>query len=288
MGAEIDFLEDLQVVKGLRGYSEAELAAGIGVTPMTLSRWRRTPEQISEENRRRFYEFAYAQGIRLNRIREQMFLEECRNEGAAALFHGAKTELDGAPCIERSRERNDFGKGFYCGESFTQAAMFVSGYPASCVYVLRFADSGALRRKQYGVDQDWMLTIAWNRGKLGQYADKPAVRRLVEELRACDYVVAPIADNRMFDLIDEFIDGDITDIQCQHALSATNLGMQVVFLSERALESVSVLSRCTLAEAEKTDYLRGRQEENGIGHDKARLAKRAYRGQGRYIDEVLE
>lgn len=284
---ETEFLEDLQVVKELRGYSEAELAAGIGVTRMTLCRWRKGPEQVSEENRRRFYEFAYEQGVRLNRIREQMLLEDCRNEGTTVLFHGAKTELVGAPGIGRSRERNDFGRGFYCGESLSQAAMFVSGYPDSSVYVLRFANNGALRRKEYGVDQEWMLTIAYNRGKLGQYADAAAVRRLVDELHACDYVVAPIADNRMFDLIDEFIDGEITDVQCQHALSATNLGRQVVFLSERALESVSVLSRCYLAAAEKKDYLSSRQEENRIGYDKARLARRTYRGQGRYIDEVL-
>lgn len=284
---EHEFLEDLQVVKSLRGYSEEELAKGIGITPMTLSRWRKAPEQASEKNRGRFYEFAYAQGIRLNRIREQMFLEDCRNEGATALFHGAKKELDGAPCADKSREHNDFGKGFYCGENFAQAAMFVSGYAESSVYVLRFANDGALHSKHYGVDQDWMLTIAYNRGKLVQYAEAPTVQRLIAELRACDYVVAPIADNRMFDLIDAFVDGEITDVQCQHALSATNLGMQFVFLSERALERVSILSRCYLAEAEKRDYLNSRQEENRIGNDKAKLAKRTYRGQGRYIDEIM-
>lgn len=110
--------------------------------------------------------------------------------------------------------------------------MFVSGYAESSVYVLRFANDGALRSKHYGVDQDWMLTIAYNWGKLVQCAEAPTVQRLIAELRACDYVVAPIADNRMFDLIDAFVDGEITDVQYQHALSATNLGMQFVFLSE--------------------------------------------------------
>ena len=92
----------------------------------------------------------------------------------------------------------------------------------------------------------------------------------------------------MFQLIEEFIDGEITDVQCQHALSATNLGMQVVFLSELALERVRPpLGRCILAEAEKKDYLTGKLEENRIGIDKAKIAKREYRGQGQYIDQIL-
>jgi len=30
----------------------------------------------------------------------------------------------------------------------------------------------------------------------------------------------------MFEIIDSFIEGEITDVQCQHCLSATNLGKQ--------------------------------------------------------------
>ena len=33
-----------------------------------------------------------------------------------------------------------------------------------------------------------------------------------------------------FEIIDRFIDGEITDVQCQHCLSATNLGKQYVFI----------------------------------------------------------
>ena len=33
-----------------------------------------------------------------------------------------------------------------------------------------------------------------------------------------------------FEIIDRFIDGEITDVQCQHCLSATNLGKQYVII----------------------------------------------------------
>lgn len=55
----------------------------------------------------------------------------------------------------------------------------------------------------------------------------------------------------MFEIIDSFIDGEITDIQCQHCLSATNLGMQYVFVSEKALSQITLLERCYLTDLAK-------------------------------------
>ncbi len=42
---------------------------------------------------------------------------DCR-ENSVILFHGAKTALDGNISIEKSKSTNDFGRGFYCAESF--------------------------------------------------------------------------------------------------------------------------------------------------------------------------
>lgn len=102
-----------------------------------------------------------------------------------------------------------------------------------------------------------------------------------------DYIVAPIADNRMFEIIDSFIDGEITDVQCQHCLSATNLGNQYVFVSEKALKKVSILERCFLAGEEKNSYLNAKKEFNELNRDKVKIARRQYRGNGKYIEEIL-
>ena len=37
----------------------------------------------------------------------------CKNE--RLLFHGAKSEIDGAIDIHRGRQNSDFGQGFYTG-----------------------------------------------------------------------------------------------------------------------------------------------------------------------------
>lgn len=103
-----------------------------------------------------------------------------------------------------------------------------------------------------------------------------------------DYIIAPIADNRMFEIIDSFIDGEITDVQCQHCLSATNLGKQYVFVSQKALDNIVLLERCYLADSEKEFYLNTRQESFKMNMDKVKLARKQYRNQGEYIEEILQ
>jgi hypothetical protein len=137
------------------------------------------------------------------------------------------------------------------------------------------------------VDREWMLTIAYFRGRLEDYKDAKIVQNLVDSTRGIDYIVAPIADNRMFEIIDSFIDGEITDVQCQHCLSATNLGMQYVFVSERALSQITLLEKCYLTDLEKEAYLTSRQESFKMNLDKVKLARKQYRNQGDYIEDIL-
>ena len=133
-----------------------------------------------------------------------------------------------------------------------------------------------------------MLVIAYFRNRLGGFASSKIIKSLIDSINDTDYIVAPIADNRMFEIIDSFIDGEITDQQCMHSLSATNLGNQYVLVSEKALEQLTVLEKCFLAQPEKEFYLDSRKESVGINLDKVRMARRQYRGKGKYIEELLK
>lgn len=68
-----------------------------------------------------------------------------------------------------------------------------------------------------------MLTITYYRGWLSQYKQRVIIKNLINEVENADIVIAPIADNRMFDLISEFIDSSIINEQCEYALATTNL-----------------------------------------------------------------
>ena len=133
-----------------------------------------------------------------------------------------------------------------------------------------------------------MLTIAYFRGRQDQYQDAPLIRKLADKARKADYIIAPIADNRMFEIIDSFIEGEITDIQCRHCLSATNLGNQYVFTTRKALDRVHVLRHCYFSNAEKKQYLFSRKEHAAVSRDKVKIARKQYRNQGKYIEEIIE
>ena len=279
--------DDIELIKELLGMTAGEFAEAAGVSPETLARWMAGSQGISRENAEKIYDFAFLKGIRINKIKEQLFREDAAANGRITLFHGARSSIEGKISIDRSRGTNDFGKGFYCGESLEQSAMFVSGFDESSLYIYEFDKSG-LSGTQFFVDRDWMLTIAYFRGRLSGYSDHPAIRKLIGNIEGKDYIIAPIADNRMFEIIDSFIDGEITDVQCRHCLSATDLGNQYVFKTERATEQLFLKRHCYLCEREKKYYLSSRQEESRIGNDKVKAARREYRGQGEYIEDILK
>ena len=131
------------------------------------------------------------------------------------------------------------------------------------------------------------MTIAYYRGKLDMYRNHPTIKRLIAQSGDCDYIIAPIADNRMFQIINAFIDGEITDEQCKHCLAATNLGMQYIFISERAVSQAKILERCYISVNEREYYKNIRLEEAALGDNKVKLARRQYRGKGQYIDDIL-
>lgn len=231
------------------------------------------------------YTFAFAKNIKINKLKE-MFWRDDLKKHEKLLFHGAKSKIDGKIDIHRGRHNNDFGQGFYAGESYEQAISFVSGFENSSVYYICFNDDD-LTCKRYEVNQEWMMTIAYYRGALDEYKNHPVIKKIIEQSRACDYIIAPIADNRMFQIINSFIAGDLTDEQCKHCLAATNLGMQYIFLTEKAVSQIKLTERCYISNNEREYYKNIRLEESKLGGDKVKLAKRQYRGQGRYIDEIL-
>ena len=283
---DYNFSDDLKAIREILGVTQTELAKRLGVQQVTLSRNELNKTTASEKLLEQVYSFAFDNGIKLGRLKEMMWLEILK-PGHKLLFHGAKSEIEGEISVSRSRTNNDFGQGFYTGESYGQAISFVSGFDRSSVYYLDFDESG-LKRKHYKVDQEWMLTIAYYRGALDEYREHPTVLKLIKEARDCDYIVAPIADNRMFRIINSFIDGEITDEQCKHCLAATNLGNQYVFMSEHAASKLKILERSYISSGERGYYKSIRTEETKLGDDKVKLARRQYRGKGKYIDDILK
>ncbi|MBQ4275558.1 MAG: DUF3990 domain-containing protein [Lachnospiraceae bacterium] len=283
---EYNFSQDLKIIREILGLTQDELASRIDTQRVTISRNELEKTAPTFNLLEKVYSYAFEQNIKINKLKEMFYIDETK-DGHKMLCHGAKDIIEGRLSVKKSRDNNDFGTGFYTGENYDQAASFISGFPKSSVYFLDFDNKG-LVEKRYEVNRDWMLTIAYYRGTLEEYESHPIVKKLVKQSRECDYIVAPIADNRMFQIINSFISGEITDEQCKHCLSATNLGYQYVFVSDKSVNKIKLLERCYISEKERDYYRNIRSSESKLGDDKVKLARIKYRGKGKYIDELLK
>ncbi len=282
---DYNFADDLKAIREILGYTQCEMAEQLGVEQVTISRNELRKTKPTNQLLERVYNFAFDKKIQLNRLKEMLWIEKLPSNHKL-LFHGAKGIIEGPLNVHAGRINNDFGQGFYTGETYAQAISFVSGFEGSSVYYLDF-DNQNLKSKEYFVDQEWIMTIAYYRGALDNYKNHTIVQNIIKNTRNCDYIIAPIADNRMFKIIDSFIQGEITDEQCKHCLAATNLGKQYVFVNDLAVSQLKIVERVYLADNEKNYYKEIRSSDSKLGEDKVKLARIQYRGKGRYIDEIF-
>lgn len=276
--------EDLKLIREMLNISQEELAEYLNVQRMTIFRIENNENVPNDEMINRIYDFAYSKGIRLNHIKEMFYKEELNR--SKIIFHGSKKEILGDITSFFGKANNDFGKGFYCGESCSQAISYIARYPNPSLYMLSFDDSD-LKMAKFEVDQEWMLAVAYFRGTLEKYKNHHLIKEIIKKVENADYVYAPIADNRMFEIINQFIDGLITDEQCKHCLAATNLGNQYVFLNDKATAKLRILERCYVSNLEKEDYQKIKEANVNDGDNKVKLALIKYKRQGKYIEEIL-
>ncbi len=229
----------------------------------------------------KFYAYIYENRYRINSVKEELMKEKYKG----VLFHGSKKGLSEV-LITGSRENCDFGKGFYLGETYNQALAFVCENDRSSVYSFRYSLDN-LNVKQFDCSLEWMLAICYYRGTLGAYSESETVRKAISGVEASDVIVAPIADNKMFYIMAQFTDGEINADVALHSLSASRLGSQYVFKSEKALEKLVPIEKHYLCIPEREEC-RERLNERGYEIDtKLKLAKREYKN-GLYIEEILK
>ena len=283
----MDIKKEIVVIREILGLTQKELAQALHVAFETVNRWETGENEADISNVEKIYSFAFQNGIFFNVLYEQLLKEEYCSDNVLVLFHGSNCEISFPIDLDHSRALNDFGKGFYLGESLEQAATYGANSKTAFVYIFAL-DKSDLNIKYFSVDWKWMLMIAWFRGWLTNYQDNSMIQELLCEIKDADIIVAPIADNRMFDLLSQFGRGEITDLQCQHALSATNLGAQYILKSEKAVNALSLLKVSYISSSEKERYKKVRLDLHEQSMDKVKLARIEYRGKGRYIDEVLQ
>ena len=203
-------------------------------------------------------------------------------------YHGSKRGLEGAIRADRGNPAADFGAGFYMGTDAHQPQTLICGGPSPVLYTLDLDPSG-LKVYEFQPGLDWALFVAFCRGLIpDRFLETPFARRYREIQGDYDLIRGKIANDRIFNTVQAFFRGELTDVALVRSLQALNLGDQVCAKTAAACARVSIVDSRTLspAECEGLQIKAENQRRTAIREtDRIRVQ---YRREGAYFDEILE
>ena len=280
VNCEYSIREDIAFILDAERMNYSELAEKTKISRTTLDEIIKkgiTTDAVCEK----FYSYIYENRYRINSVKEELLKERYKT----VLFHGSKYGLSEVS-IAGSRENCDFGRGFYLGESYSQALAFVCENEKSSVYSFRYSLDG-LKIKRFDCSLEWMLAICFYRGTLGEFSQSKKVKEIITQVEPADVIIAPIADNKMFYVMAQFTDGEINAEAALHSLSASSLGSQYVFKSEKALKKLVPIEKYYLCRPEREECTARLNERSYEIDTKLKLAKREFKN-GLYIEEIMK
>lgn len=164
-------------------------------------------------------------------------------------YHGSKAGLVGTITTHASKRSNDFGDGFYLGETLRQAALYVSREPHPVIYRFRI-DERRMKTLRFDLGKqnliDWVFYIAANR-------ENPIFKNNVILYDKChnlgkgqDVVIGPIADNNVAVAMSDFF-ANVIDIDTLiAAINGVRLGNQHCIKNEIIANSLSYEEEMTI------------------------------------------
>lgn len=202
------------------------------------------------------------------------------------LYHGSKSGIKGN-IIPRSRDRCDFGRGFYMGTERSQPLTLICNYPNAKLYTLE-VELSELKVLDIEIGLEWALFVAFNRGKMEMIKGEKLYKYFENMTQTYDMIIGYIANDRMFVVLDRFFNGDITDMALIHSLSALKLGKQYVAITKKACDKIKIIKEEMISESDREILKIESQKNRSKGITLAEEVCRKYRREGRFFDEIIK
>lgn len=200
------------------------------------------------------------------------------------MYHGSKSGIDGK--IEpRSRDKCDFGKGFYMGTDPGQTLTLICDFPKSEFYIVSI-DEKDLKIIEIPENIEWAMLVAYYRGRMDKIKGTSLYNKYENYLSDNDLVIGSIANDRMFYVIDNFFQGLITDEALVGSLSALQLGKQYVMLTQKGCDHAKIERKVELSWLERKCLQVVSEEKRIKGINIANDICKNYRREGRFFDEI--
>ena len=175
----------------------------------------------------------------------EKYIFEFDNEGF--YFHGSRQGIKGeiVPDYVGAREKIDYGKGFYLGESFKQSSTFIAEEKEGKdrVYKFVFNTEGLKQKELKGLE--WVFYVGYHRDKITNNKDN---HKLIQQMKKIDnigfdIISGPIADDKMSSNMEEFFADHLTYGQIIKCLTQLSIGNQYCLKTNKAckrLECVGI------------------------------------------------
>ena len=282
--------ELIKQIRQYTGLSQTEMASKIGVRFATINRW----ENGHSEPTRLAQEGLYTLCENLNVPVYEMIIEKIKREvssitlekGRVLLYHGSKSGLVG-DIKPISREKCDFGKGFYMGTTPEQPLTLICDFEDSKFYVVSI-DIKELKSVEIPSNIDWAMIVAYHRGRMERIKGSNFYNKYGAMTSGKDLAIGSIANDRMFYVIDNFFLENITDVALVNSLSALMLGKQYVALTEKACRAIKIEKEIPLSFFEKKVLRKVSEGNRQKGIDLANEICKSHRREGKFFDEILD
>lgn len=272
----------IKTIRTKLNLNQEQLASLMGVTPISVNRWENGKVSPSLMAQKQLYEICIEYQLDLS---EYIAKREQVEGNHYVLYHASRYGISGA-IQPISRNRCDFGKGFYMGTDPIQPLTLVCNEKNPRFYTIEF-NMENLKVLDLNMGLDWAMLIAFYRGYLDGEKGSPIYDKYAHMADDYDVIVGYIANDRMYQVLTDFFEGRITDTALIGSLSALKYGKQYVAITQKACNQVKIIKERSL---QKLDLLILKDKSIVRRREGIELSNRIvteHRRDGRYFDEIL-
>ena len=276
-------MQDLiKTIRKKMNLSQEQLAALIGISPVTVNRWENEKAKPSLMAQKQLYDICVSHKLDLA---DYIVEREQIHENRSVLYHASRFGISGN-IQPISRSRCDFGKGFYMGTDPIQPLTLVCNEKNPVFYTLDFnTENLSVLDVEMGID--WAMLIAYYRGYMDDKTGSVVYEKYAHMADGCDVIVGYIANDRMYQVLTDFFERRITDTALIGSLSALKLGRQYVAITQKACDHIRIIKERPL---QKLDLMILKDRSKIRRREGIELADRIvteHRRDGRYFDEIV-
>ncbi len=198
-------------------------------------------------------------------------------------------EIEDKQIVKYSDRFHDFGKGFYLAELEEQAINRVCKCDKPKIYKYDLVVNSSETYEFENITL-WALYVARCR-KMYDFSKYSKLMKLFDEIDKYSVMVGYIADEKIFEVHKNFINGSISDLALQGCLKSIRYGRQYVIKNQSYCgKYLYKISEYDLSEADKQKSQQWEREAKQDIKNKLETIKEQYRNNynNRFFNEIIE